>query len=379
MACYRKLHSFDCNDDCDNGESVEIRRSNINKRHCNKMEDIKQIDFVKIAKTIRKHLKTYAISLPTAFILSCLLIICVPRYYRCTVTLAPEMSNLSSSSLSQVASSFGFDISSASGVSGDAILPELYPDLVNSVNFRTSLFHIMVKTDDGCLKTTYYDYLLNHQKTPWWTTVINWCKNLFSKKEEEKQSNNKIDPFRLTKQQNSILMTLENKITCSVDKKNNVIAIIIEDQDPLICATMADSVKNKLQYFITDYRTSKARNDLAYTEKLYNDAKSRYVKSRQTYASFADANEGLILESYKSKLEDLENEMQLNFNTYTMMSNQLQAARAKVQERTPAFTTLQSASVPLKPAGPKRMIFVAVITLLTFIGTTIKILYKENI
>lgn len=174
-------------------------------------------------------------------------------------------------------------------------------------------------------------------------------------------------------------MTLENKITCSVDKKNNVIAIIIEDQDPLICATMADSVKNKLQYFITDYRTSKARNDLAYTEKLYNDAKSRYVKSRQTYASFADANEGLILESYKSKLEDLENEMQLNFNTYTMMSNQLQAARAKVQERTPAFTTLQSASVPLKPAGPKRMIFVAVITLLTFIGTTIKILYKENI
>lgn len=343
------------------------------------MEDIKQIDFVKIAKTIRKHLKTYAISLPTAFILSCLLIICVPRYYRCTVTLAPEMSNLSSSSLSQVASSFGFDISSASGVSGDAILPELYPDLVNSVNFRTSLFHIMVKTDDGCLKTTYYDYLLNHQKTPWWTTVINWCKNLFSKKEEEKQSNNKIDPFRLTKQQNSILMTLENKITCSVDKKNNVIAIIIKDQDPLICATMADSVKNKLQYFITDYRTSKARNDLAYTEKLYNDAKSRYVKSRQTYASFADANEGLILESYKSKLEDLENEMQLNFNTYTMMSNQLQAARAKVQERTPAFTTLQSASVPLKPAGPKRMIFVAVITLLTFIGTTIKILYKENI
>lgn len=142
---------------------------------------------------------------------------------------------------------------------------------------------------------------------------------------------------------------------------------------------MADSVKTRLQSFITNYRTSKARNDLAYTEKLYKEAKERYEKSRQQYASFADANSELILQSYKSKQEELENELQLNFNTYSAMSNQLQAARAKVQERTPAFTTLQSASVPLKPAGPKRMIFVAVITVLTFIGTTLRILYKEKL
>lgn len=341
------------------------------------MEDIKQIDFVKIVKTIRKHPKAYAISLPVAFILSCLLIICVPRYYRCTVTLAPEMSNLSSSSLSQVASSFGFDLSSATGASSDAILPELYPDLVNSVDFRTSLFPIQVVTADGTLRTDYYDYLLKHQSAPWWTVAMNWVKDIFKKKTSA-AGNGKINPFRLTKQQNGIMKSLEKKIECSVDKKNYVISITVTDQDPLICATMADSVKSRLQEFITDYRTRKARNDLEYTEKLYNEAKKKYTLSRQQYASFADANNELMLESYKLKMEDLENEMQLNFNAYSMMSNQLNAARAKVQERTPAFTTLQSASVPLRPAGPKRMIFVAVVTFLTFIGTSIKILYKER-
>ena len=50
--------------------------------------------------------------------------------------------------------------------------------------------------------------------------------------------------------------------------------------------------------------------------------------------------------------------MQLKYNTYTAMCTQLEAMKAKLQERTPAFTTLKSATVPIQPAGPKRMIFV---------------------
>lgn len=41
------------------------------------------------------------------------------------------------------------------------------------------------------------------------------------------------------------------------------------------------------------------------------------------------------------------------------MAAQLQSTKVKMQEKTPAFTTLKSAIVPVKPAGPKRMLFVA--------------------
>ena len=61
----------------------------------------------------------------------------------------------------------------------------------------------------------------------------------------------------------------------------------------------------------------------------------------------------------------MENDMQLKFNAYTSVNNQLQAAKAKVQEKTPAFTVLKGASVPIKPAGPKRMIFVAAMLIVT--------------
>ena len=71
----------------------------------------------------------------------------------------------------------------------------------------------------------------------------------------------------------------------------------------------------------------------------------------------------------------MENDMQLKFNAYSTINTQLQAAKAKVQERTPAFTTLKGAAVPIKPAGPKRMLFVFLMLILTFMGTCGYILY----
>ena len=63
--------------------------------------------------------------------------------------------------------------------------------------------------------------------------------------------------------------------------------------------------------------------------------------------------------------------MQLKYNTYSTLNTQLQAAKAKVQERTPAFTTIKGASVPIKPAGPKRMLFVLGMMVLTFFCTSL--------
>lgn len=53
-----------------------------------------------------------------------------------------------------------------------------------------------------------------------------------------------------------------------------MISISVEAQDPLICATLTDTVQNRLQQFITDYRTSKARKDLEYYQELCSEAKA---------------------------------------------------------------------------------------------------------
>ena len=63
-----------------------------------------------------------------------------------------------------------------------------------------------------------------------------------------------------------------------------------------------------------------------------------------------------------------ETEMQIKQAAYTSFQKQYLATQARLQENTPVFTVMQSASVPLQPAGPKRMIFVlAMLFLATFV------------
>lgn len=347
------------------------------------MEEESSIDFGKIFKDLMKHKRLYFIILPVAFVLAAIYALSLPNYYTCKVTLAPEMggSSRAGGSLAGLASSFGINLGSAQS-GADAINPMLYPDLMNSVDFKTSLFPVPVTIEGDKAKgeasrtMSYYDYLAKNQKAPWWSNAKKAFFGLFGSEKEDKDE--KVDPFRLTKDQTAIATAINKNIVCDVDKKTMVITINVTDQDPVICATMADSVKNRLQKFITDYRTSKVRVDLEYNQKLYAETKARYDKARRLYAEFSDANQDIILESVRQRQTELENEMQLQYNAYTQVAAQLLAAEAKVQEETPAFTTLQSATVPVLKAGPKRAQMCLIFLFLAFLGTTAWILYKED-
>ena len=336
-------------------------------------EETSSFDYMKILKDLWRNKKWYLIVLPIAYVLAAIYAKGQPDFYVCTVKLAPEMSSGSRSAVgfSSIASNFGINLGAAANTGSDAIMPTLYPDMMNSVDFKTSLFSVKVMRDEDMQTFTYYDYLMNEQKKPWW-------KNLFGSGEKKRHELSAVNPFRLTGEQTGVVGLINKNVVCVVDKKTSVITINVTDQDPLICATVADSVKTRLQNFITDYRTSKVRVDLKYNQKLYKEAKARYEKARQRYAEFSDANQDVVLKSIETKLTDLENEMQLQYNIYQQVVAQLQQAEMKVQEETPAFTTLQSATVPVGPAGPNRsqmcLIFVAVVFLLT----TAWILYKEG-
>lgn len=302
-----------------------------------------------------------------AFAVSCIIILPVPRYYTSSLELAPELGipNSGGGGLADIASSMGINVGGS--IISDAISPDLYPELMKSNDFVVNLINCKVATADGTIKTTYYDYLKNHRKYSPWSKMMGAVQSIFQKKESVASSGkHKLDPFRLTKPESGVFGLIKENIKCSVDKKTNVITIVVVDQDPLVAATMADSARVQLQDFITRYRTSKARVDLEHYKKLTAQAKAEYERARQGYGYFSDANTDVVLQSIRSKQEDLENDMQLKFNNYSAMRGQLQLAEAKVQERTPAFTILTSASVPLKPSGPKRMMFVVGMVIVAF-------------
>lgn len=329
------------------------------------------VNFGAIWQAIKRNRKLYYVVLPVALFVALVIAKSIPPYYKCEVILAPEAGGGSEmGQLASLASSFGVSIGSGSQ-GGDAITPSLYPDLMKSTDFKTSLFPIKVHAKKDKTTMTYYDYLKNEWKEPWW-------EDFFGLMAPEKKKDTLVNNFELTGEQMRIAGMINKNIVCVINKKTGLISINVIAQDPYIVALLADSVKTRLQDFLTDYRTKKSRHDLEYAEMLLRQSKKDYEHARQKYVEFVDANQDIVLESIRQKQTDLENDLQLQYNNYNTLSAQVLAYKAKVQEATPAFTTLQRATVPLAPAGPKKGQIVFVCIFLATLFTTMWILYKEK-
>jgi len=210
--------------------------------------------------------------------------------------------------------------------------------------------------------------------------LLGVVKGLFSK--EEPVSSGELTSFRLTKEQADVINALQQRISASVDKKTSVITVSVQMQDPLISANITQIVLEKLQGYITNYRTQKVKQDLEFTEKVFSEARESYYKAQRAYAAFEDANKNIISASYRTEQERLKNEMTLTFNVYNTLAQKLEQDKLRVQEQTPVYTIIQPATVPLKAASPKKpLILIGFVFLAIFGGVGylfIKDLFKPQ-
>lgn len=329
-------------------------------------------NFSKNREMISTLLKWKWIYLAVAFasiLLGIIVAISLPKKYTAKVMLAPESNNGSNSlgNLSNIASSFGVNVN---GNSPDAIAPQFYPNVVISTNFIVGLCNIQVTSIDGKLRTSLYDYCANHQKSPWW---------FVGKGRQRQHLTKRINAFRLTKEQDDVIESIKGMVACSYDEQSNIITIKSTSQDPLIATTLVDSMSEHLQKFITNYRTSKVRKDVEDIKQLVAEAKQKYQKAQDTYAAYCDANEDANLQSFISKRNEMENEMQLRYNIYNQLIQQQQLALAKLQERTPVYAVIQPATVPVKHSSPHKALIVILFFITGMFSVTSIALIKSQI
>ena len=207
---------------------------------------------------------------------------------------------------------------------------------------------------------------LDEESSPWWSYVIGFpgmviggVKSLFTGGDEpisyDKASQGAIE---LSKKELKKIETLKKMISASVDKKTSMTSVAVTFQTPRVAAVVADSVVKKLQEHIIDYRTSKAKEDCGYLEKLFKERQQEYYAAQQKYADYLDSHDNIILQSVRAEQERLQNDMSLAYQVYSQVASQLQVARAKVQEEKPVFAVVEPAVVPLEPSGTSRKVYV---------------------
>mgnify|MGYP001084590753 CR=1 FL=1 len=334
-----------------------------------KDEDVIEIDWMDLLRRTWACRRTLLKAAVVGLVIGCVVAFSMPRQYTVSVVLSPEAGQ-TGGNLSGLASMVG--LGNMGMESEDALGAALSADIVGSTPFLLEMFNVDVKTEDGKTDTTLVAYL-DEQSRPWWGVLaalpgqaVGAVTSLFA---DDEAVGDTLDPFRLTKEQAAKVDELRQNILADVDKKTGKTTLSVTLQDPVVAATVADSVASKLQEYIIDYRSRKAQADCDYLEKLYKERQSEYYTAQQKYAVYVDANQNVILQSVRARQERLQNDMQLAYQVYSQVATQLQVARAKVQEAKPVFAVVEPATVPLHPSGMSRKVVALAFAFLACAGT----------
>ncbi|MBP3354245.1 MAG: chain-length determining protein [Bacteroidales bacterium] len=340
---------------------------NIEDSKENKKED--SLDLTKYIKQLIPYRKQIIKLGCVVFVLSVVIALSMPKQYTVTLTLAPEAGQNGEGMLSGVASMLGvggFNV----GEDADALTAQLYPNIVASTPFLVDMLDTRVRTANGKMDTTLQAYIISQ------FTFLQKVKGLPYRAKKMITDMFK-DPIvlgeggkttYLTEEKNGLVSILRECFEVAVDKKTSVSTIMVTFNDQMVTAMVADTLIEKLQEKITEYRLAKAIDDCRYWEEIYKESKEDYFNKQNEYARYVDTNKNIVLQSVKAEEERLENEALLAYQIYSNVATQLQMARAKIQEAKPAFVVVQPSIFPYEASGTSKTTTVLV---LTFLGVAL--------
>ena len=341
----------------------QTSEKDIKQKQNNHNDEEIEIDLIGILRKIIGIRKTIYKAAGIGLVVGIIVAISIPKQYTVGVTLSPEMGNTKAGGLSGLAASFlGSGMAINEGT--DALNASLSADIVSSTPFLLELSTMKIPALEG--ETMTLNVYLDEESSPWWSyviglpgMVIGGVKSLFTEEESELVPSDKanLGTIELSKKESKKIESLKKKILASVDKKTSMTTVSVTLQNPKVAAVVADSVVRKLQEYIIDYRTSKAKEDCLYLERLFKERQQEYYDAQKKYADYMDSHDNIILQSVRAEQERLQNDMSLAYQVYSQVANQLQVARAKVQEEKPVFAVVEPAVIPLYPSGTSRKIY----------------------
>lgn len=306
----------------------------------------------------------------------------LPKSYEAKVVLAPETDQKMGSGVSSIASMMGVNLDN----SVDAINFQMFPEVVASTPFIFDLFELPVEFErgDSTIHTTLIDYMLEYQKSPWWSPILSapgkalgWALTLLSDKEES-GGDGSLNPLNLPKKEREVVKFFAENIMVNVDKKTGKTSISLQMQDPLVVAAVMNAVVENLKDYMSDYRTSKARQDVENLTEICEQRKTDYYQVQQTYAKYLDANKSVNLQSAQVERERLQQEMNLAYQVYSQVATQLEGARIKVQQAKPVVAVIEPVTIPLRHVAPSKAKMLVIFTFLAGCIAAAWILFGEE-
>jgi len=314
-----------------------------------------------------------------------------PVEYKSTSTLLQESDGQGGSEGIRLLNQLGGFSFGGSGNIGGGISPELYPEIIESVDFQQLVLSQPVEFSTYNREMTLLEYFNDHYERPVrdrvyqmvsnYTiklpiTLIGHISNLFASSSNNKSLNSSDsdivsgeDVLILSPRFKLAMNEVKNRVT--LDFEDSLLEIEIMMTDPMAASQVNSIVADRIREYITNYRSVKALKNLEFIEELHETAKTRYELAQLNHANYVDNNQGNLTATATIELERLEDQRDLMFQLYTSTSQRLEEAKIRLQEDTPIFTTIQKPILPSSPEQSTILIIPAFIILGIIVGVAL--------
>lgn len=260
--------------------------------------------------------------------------------------------------------------------SSEAVRPDLYPDILQSVPFSLHLLNQRVTTSTNAGLQSLQDYLTNDNQN----AIASFLSGFFAEDTDisiKPTSATTAPTLRLTRQQEALSKEIHGRVNADMDKKSGIITITSEMPDPVVAATVARQSLDYLTNYVTNYRTSKSRQQAQFLAKQVDASRRRYESAELRLSIYRDRNRSLFTNTAKIEEQRLQADYLLAQTVYNDLEKQLEQAKIKVEEESPVFQILEPAKVPLKKSGPKRLLIIIGFSIVgAFIGLILSFIKK---
>ncbi len=335
------------------------------------------IDLIELIKSIYIKRKIIVrVTLASTF-LGVLIALSTPNTFSSSTKFIPQLSSelKTSSSLSGLASLAGINLSSGSNSS--EISPLIYPEIVKGIPFRLQLLKSIIDFEGR--KISIRNFLLEKTNE---ISIIGSMKKYtiglpgtiikFFKADLNTQTQEELNIYRITEEDNKLFKNLDKIITLNVDEKQGIITLSSNDTNQLIPAQITKNAEAILQQSIIEYKSKSSKETLKFVKSQYDIKLNEFNKLQDEIALFRDQNLNINSSLYQNKLDRLISEANILQSVVQNLASQVEQSKLQLNKDTPVFTIIQPVSVPFEKSGPSRSLIVVV---WTFLGLVLAIGY----
>jgi uncharacterized protein involved in exopolysaccharide biosynthesis len=282
-----------------------------------------------------------------------ILFVLVTPYYQSTVTILPDFGNKSSDMLSQFAS-----IASLAGVNvGGDISTQIYQNLVTSETVLGEVIYKKYQTKDFKQPVDLIEYFIGTSDTS--TSDSLQKRKMFL---------------------NVYELLLKDKISVSYELKTKILTVTVEMPESKLSADVANAVVASLDKYVRTQRKSFATEQRKYLDSRVQQIKDTLTRCEGALKSFREKNRQ-ITQSPELLLEQnrLMRDVEIHQTIFIELTKQLELVKLAEVKDVPIVNIRELAKEPITKTGPKRVMTLAIILIISFMSSSGWIAGKSRI